>query len=298
MTVTTLENYIGGKKPRIEEALGRLFGGREGEPAARVYEAMDYALMAGGKRLRPVLVMATAEAIRPRPPALLKAALATELVHTSSLILDDLPSMDNATLRRGRPATHKVFGEATAILAANGLLMEAFALVADNAREADLGADAAARAVHSLAKAVGPEGMIGGQEVDLEVVGRPAGFETLEFICSRKTGALFTACVQLGGIFSRARDFEMEALENYAKNLGLAFQVRDDVLDAIGSREKLGKDVHQDSNRTTFASQFGVESARKAIFDLCRVAEESLAALPRRPEPLVALARHVATVEE
>jgi geranylgeranyl diphosphate synthase type II len=297
MPADTLEDYVAAKKPLVEAALEEALGDGGDLHAASVREAMRYAVTAGGKRLRPILVLAAAEAVKPRPPAVFKAASATEFVHTASLILDDLPSMDNATLRRGKPTTHARFGEATAILAADALLMEAFVLVADNAREAGLPADATAEAVGSLARAIGHRGMIGGQQADLDAVGKEASFETLEYICSHKTGALFTACVELGGIFSRARDFELEALRNYAKNLGLAFQVRDDVLDAIGSKEKLGKDVHQDSNRTTFASRFGVESARKAVADLCRVAEESLAALPRSPAPLVALARHVAVVE-
>jgi len=298
MPGNSLEGYIAQKKPLIEKALAGLFEKRVDPRPARIYDAMKHALLAGGKRLRPILVIATAEACKSLPPDVTKAACAVELVHTCSLILDDLPSMDNASLRRGRPTTHVAFGEATAILAADALLMDAFILVADNCREARLSAEASAFALKSLANAVGPEGMIGGQEVDLEVVGKQASFETLEYISSHKTGALFTACVELGAVLARARDFEIDALRNYAKNLGLAFQVRDDVLDAIGSKEKLGKDVHQDSSRTTFASQFGVESARKAVADLCRAAEESLDALRARPEPLVALARLVSVVEE
>jgi geranylgeranyl diphosphate synthase type II len=290
--------YIAEKKPLVEEALEKYLPRHADSPAARIYEAMRYAVLAGGKRLRPILVIATAEALKSRPAAVMKAACAVELVHTCSLILDDLPSMDNASLRRGQATSHLVFGEATAILAADALLMLAFQLVAENCAEAGLPTDAASRAVKSLADYVGPEGMIGGQEADLEIVGREASFETLEYICSHKTGALFTACVRLGGILARARNFEMEALENYAKNLGLAFQVRDDILDVVGTADKLGKDVAQDSNRTTFASQFGLESARKAVRDLTQVAASSLDALPRKSEPLAALAAYVANTEE
>jgi len=298
MPIEALNIYIAEKKPLIERALDECLLGGAGRRASRVYEAMRYATLVGGKRLRALLVIAAAEALKHRAASVMKSACAVEFVHTTSLILDDLPSMDDAKMRRGQAATHLVFGEATAILAADALLMEAFGLVAENCRDAALPAHEAARAVRALSYAIGPEGMIGGQQVDLEIVGKPADFETLEFICSHKTGALFTACVELGAILSRARDFELEALENYAKNLGLAFQVRDDVLDEVGDPAKLGKDVHQDRNRTTFVSQFGLESARKAVRELAKVAEDSLAALPVKSQPLAALARYVAETEE
>lgn len=290
--------YVADKKPLIEKALDELLARAADARAARVSDAMRYAVLAGGKRLRALLVLATAEALKNKASRVLKAACAVEFVHTCSLILDDLPSMDNAATRRGRKTTHLAFGEATAILAADALLMEAFNLVAENCLDARLSARASAGAVKSLATAIGPRGMIAGQQVDLDIVGKPAGFETLEYICSRKTGALFTACVEVSGILSRAREFELTALRNYAKNLGLAFQVRDDVLDAVGDPDKLGKPVHQDSNRTTFATQFGLESARKAVRDLCRTAEDSLAALPRKSVPLLSLARYVGETEE
>jgi geranylgeranyl diphosphate synthase type II len=298
MPDSSINAYIAEKKPGIEKALESFLARRADSRAARVYDAMRYTVLAGGKRLRAILVIATAEALKNRASAVMKAASAVEFVHTCSLILDDLPSMDNASMRRGKATAHLVFGEAAAILAADALLMEAFDLVAENCIDSRLSAAATARAVSSLAKSIGPEGMIGGQQVDLEIVGKPADFETLEYICSHKTGALFAACVQLGGILSRAKDFELAALENYAKNLGLAFQVRDDILDVVGDPAKLGKGVHLDSNRTTFVSRFGLDSARKAVRDLCQVAEDSLAALPVRSEPLVALARYVAQTEE
>jgi geranylgeranyl diphosphate synthase type II len=291
-----LESYIASRKPEIQKALEEHLSVCDAR-AGRVCEAMKYSVLGGGKRLRAILVIAAAEALRNRASAVMKAASAVEFVHACSLILDDLPSMDNASTRRGKPAAHLAFGEATAILAADALLMRAFELVAENCVEAGITAQASARAISALARAIGPEGMIAGQEVDLEIAGKEADFETLEYICSHKTGALFTGCVELAGLISRARDFELAALENYAKNLGLAFQVRDDVLDVVGDPAKLGKAVHQDSNRTTFVSRFGLESARQAVGDLCRVAEESLAALPATSEPLVALARYVADTE-
>jgi geranylgeranyl diphosphate synthase type II len=292
-----LAAYIAEKKPLVEAALTELLARRSDSRAARIYEAMRYSVLAGGKRLRPILVIASAEVLKGRAAQVMKAACAVEFVHTCSLILDDLPSMDDASLRRGQAAAHRVFGEAAAVLAADALLMEAFHLVAENCAEAGLATDVATAAIKALSEAVGPEGMIGGQEVDLEIVGKRADFETLEYICSHKTGALFAACVKLSGALCRARRFEMEALENYAKNLGLAFQVRDDILDATSSVEKLGKDVAKDSNRVTFVSQFGLESATKAVGELCHAAESSLDALPRKSEPLVALARYVADVE-
>ena len=298
MTNNALESYIAEKKPSIEKALEGLLAQPADTAATRIYEAMRYAVLAGGKRLRAILVMATAEALRNRAQAVVKAACAVECVHTCSLILDDLPSMDNATMRRGKRATHLVFGEASAILAADALLMKAFDLVAQNCLEAGLSAEASARSVAALAGAVGPEGMIGGQQADLDIVGKPGDFETLEYICSHKTGALFGVCVELGAYLSRAKDFEVTALRNYAKNLGLAFQVRDDILDEVGDPEKLGKPVHQDANRTTFVTEFGLESARKVVRELSEVAQESLAALPVESRPLVAIARYVAETEE
>ncbi len=298
MTDQSIYAYISGKKPIIEKALDHLLTPPPGNRAERVYQSMRYTVLNGGKRLRAILVMATAEALKHRATSVVKAACATEFVHACSLILDDLPSMDNATMRRGRPANHLEFGEATAVLAADALLMESLNLVSDNCTEVALPADLTARAVRALADAVGPEGMIGGQHVDLEIAGRSADFETLEYVCSHKTGALFTLCVQLGALLSRAREFEIQALENYAKNLGLAFQIRDDILDEVGDPDSLGKNVHQDAGRTTFATQFGIDAARKAVHDLCNVAVDSLQALPVKSAPLVALARYVSETEE
>jgi len=298
MVDNVLRDYVAARRPEIEAVLAAALANHGDARASKIRDAMEYAVMAGGKRLRPILVIATAEALKNRAAGVMKAAAAVEFVHTCSLILDDLPSMDNASMRRGKKALHLAFGEATAILAADALLMEAFGLVAENCIDAGLPAAAAGRAVKVLADSIGPRGMIAGQQADLDAVNREADFETLEYISSHKTGALFSACVEVAAILSRARDFETAALKNYAKNLGLAFQVRDDILDAVGDPGKLGKDVRQDSNRTTFASRFGVEAARNIVRDLCRVAEESLAALPAKSEPLVALARYIAETEE
>ena len=298
MPENALTAYISQRNPELEKALDEFLASSQPSRGARVRDAMRYAVLAGGKHLRAMLVLASAEALKNRPSAVMKSAAAVEFVHTCSLILDDLPCMDDAETRRGRKATHLAFGEATAILAADALLMDAFDLVAQNCIEAGLNGPSSAKAVRSLAVAIGPEGMIGGQQVDLDIVGRPADFETLEYICSHKTGALFTACVQLAGILSGARDFELTALENYAKNLGLAFQVRDDILDVVGDPAKLGKPVRQDSHRTTFVSTFGLESARSVVRELCQVAEDSLSALPSKSDPLISLARYIAHTEE
>lgn len=297
MSKGMIQELISRHKPEVEKALAAALvcGNARG---ARIYEAANYAVGAGGKRLRPILVIATADAIKPRGVAVLGAACAVELVHTASLILDDLPSMDDAGIRRGKPTCHAAFGEATAILAADALLMRAFEVLAANCRQTRITAEETSQAVEALARAVGADGMIGGQQADLDTAAGQADFDALEYISSRKTGALFVACVELGGIMRGARHFELMALRNYARNLGLAFQVRDDILDAVGDPAKLGKDVHQDAKRATFVTQFGVESARKVVADLCRVAEESLAALPKRSEPLIALSRYVAETEE
>ena len=285
-----LEQTLEDRRQRVEAALRRLV--RPGR-APSVEAAVETSLFAPAKRLRPILSLLVAEVLKGNPEAVLPAACAIEMVHTASLILDDLPSMDDARTRRGRPTCHVAHGEATAILAAFALMNRAFEVLAEGW---DGGPDAAARGeiARELARAVGLDGMIAGQSVDLLMTDRPIDFPTLEFIHSRKTGALFMASAALGAMAARARPGEVAAVVAYAKNLGLAFQVVDDLIDVTGGAEA-GKDVGKDLKKTTFVSFSGVEGASTLAQELIAASQAALQAFGSRAEPLRALARYVVT---
>jgi geranylgeranyl pyrophosphate synthase len=222
----------------------------------------------------------------------LPPACAIEMVHTASLILDDLPCMDDAATRRGRPACHIAHGEATAILAAFALQNRAFAILAEGWAGGP-GAETRAAVARALSQAVGLEGMIAGQAQDLAGTDRIIDFPTLEFIHSRKTGALFTAAAALGAL--AARPAERAAITSYAKNLGLAFQIVDDLIDVGGAEAEAGKDVGKDLKKTTFVSFSGVEGARDLARELIAAAQEAIAGFGPRAQPLRDLARYVVT---
>ncbi len=264
--------------------LGRLMDGVGDGPVA---EAMRYTLLAPSKQVRAVLTLLAADLAGNRGRAL-PAAAAMELVHASSLILDDLPSMDDAPLRRGRPSNHLRFGEATAILAAFGLLNEAFAALT-RAYEPAL----AVRLTALLAGAVGSDGLIAGQAEDLLSTDRDIGFETLERIHRRKTGALFGAAATAGALTAGAGPETIAALEAYAKNLGLAFQIVDDLLDVTGSPEETGKAVRADAKKTTFVSFSGVDGARELAGELCQTANAALERFGGRADRLRQLSAFV-----
>jgi geranylgeranyl pyrophosphate synthase len=284
-----LELTLEQRRRRVEEALRRLAPqGRAPEVAA----ALEDSLYAPAKRLRPVLALMVADAFRGDDAAVLPAGCAIEMVHTASLILDDLPSMDDARSRRGRPACHVAHGEATAILAAFALLNRAYEILAEGWSG---GPDAAARAALAvqLARAVGLDGMIAGQASDLAMTDRATSFETLEFIHSRKTGALFMASAALGAWAARVGPTETAAVTAYAKNLGLAFQIVDDLIDVTGGAAEAGKDVGQDLKKTTFVSFAGTEGARLIAEELIVASQAAIAGLGPRAQPLRDLARYV-----
>ncbi|HEX9161238.1 MAG TPA: polyprenyl synthetase family protein, partial [Thermoanaerobaculia bacterium] len=229
-----------------------------------------------GKRVRGILTMAVAEALGRRPERVLDAAAAMEMIHTSSLILDDLPAMDDATMRRGAPALHREFGEDLAILAAVALLNHAYGLVAANQRAVKPRRWSAEEIVQRVVDAVGWDGTIAGESVDLHSGESNLDFDTLEFIHSRKTGALFVAAAAVGGMLANADAATLRRIEIYAKNLGLAFQITDDILDVTADAAQLGKDVGKDAQRLTFVKLAGVDGARKLTSELV---ETSLSAL-------------------
>ncbi len=261
---------------------------------ATIHEAVRYSLFAGGKRIRPVLVLAAGEAVGGVPAELLPLACAVEMIHTYSLIHDDLPAMDDDDLRRGKPTSHKVFGEAIAILAGDALLTRAFHLLAETPEgwgEARLRRRLRASAL--LGEACGTTGLIGGQVMDLESEGRAIGAAELESLHRAKTGALLSACVCGGAILGGAGEDLLGRLERYARAIGLAFQVVDDVLDATETAERLGKTAGKDeaAHKATYVSIHGLERARALALELERQALDAVAPLGERGVLLAAIAR-------
>jgi geranylgeranyl diphosphate synthase, type II len=271
---------------RVDRALAQAASGPfEGPPVVR--EAMRYTLLAPSKRVRAILTLVACDLCGGGEAE--PAAAALEMVHASSLILDDLPSMDDARMRRGRPACHVEFGEAVATLAAFGLLTDAFGVLA-SAYEPGLSRELTTL----LASAIGSDGLIAGQAEDLLATGTAIDFETLERIHRRKTGALFSAAATAGALVAGARDERLRALQAYAKNLGLAFQIVDDMLDVTGNPEETGKAVRADARKTTFVSFSGIEGARELAAELCRTAGAALKPFGPRAAPLLELSSFVA----
>ena len=285
-----LERALDERRLQVEATLRRLVA--EGQAPA-VEAAVESSLFAPAKRLRPILSLLVADILGGDPEAVLPAGCAVEMVHTASLILDDLPSMDDAKMRRGRPTCHVLHGEAGAILAAFALINRAFEILAEGwpGRPDAMGRAAIAR---ELARAVGTDGMIAGQSKDLLMTDKTIDFSTLEFIHSRKTGALFMASAEIGAIATRARPAEVAAVVTYAKNLGLAFQVVDDLIDVVGGAAA-GKDVGKDLKKTTFVSFSGVEGAGALAQELITASIAALEPFGPRAQPLRELARYVVT---
>lgn len=270
---------------RIENTLERIVP-REGEV---VQQSMAYTLHAPSKRVRPVLTLLAAEIVGGDSARALPAAAAVELVHTASLILDDLPAMDDAPLRRGRRPNHQEYGEAIAILAAFGLLNAAFGTLAAEHEPAT-----ASRLAKLLSGAIGIEGLIGGQALDLLATEQEIGFEMLERIHRRKTGALFSAAAVAGALVADGSAEDVARLEGFARNLGLAFQIVDDLLDVEGDPAETGKAIRKDARKTTFVSFSGVAGARQLALELCGTADATLAPFGRRADGLKALSAFVA----
>lgn len=286
---SSLEKALAARHALVEDALRRY--APHGE-APEVIAAAHEILFASSKRLRPILALLVAEVLGGDPGTILPAACAIEMVHTSSLILDDLPSMDDAKERRGKPACHVAHGEATAILAAFTLLNRGYEILADGWSD---GPDAATRSAIAgdLGRAVGITGMIAGQARDLAMTDQVIDFPTLEFIHSRKTGALFIAAAALGATGPHATPRARAAVMAYAKNLGLAFQIVDDLIDVTGTRSDAGKDVGQDLRKTTFVSFAGIEGARQLADELIAASLAALEPFGEPAQPLRDLARYV-----
>jgi len=286
-----LDAYLEAERNALDDALGRAIAPLGTNPAI-LHEAMRYTLLLPGKRLRGILTLSVADLFRGRSEGALAFACAVEIVHAASLILDDLPSMDDATLRRGKPALHKVVGEANAILAAVSLLNAAYAAILEAPGTSDR---TRAEGAALLTRAIGADGLIGGQVQDLAGTGQRLDLEALEWTHSHKTGALFLAAAELGALAAGARSAPREAVLRYAKNLGLAFQITDDLLDYSGDPATTGKDAGQDRERTTFVNLCGIEGARRLVDDLVDASTGALARFGRRGETLRALAELVRT---
>jgi geranylgeranyl diphosphate synthase type II len=281
------------RRRTIEEALDRALPDASAWPGT-IHEAIRYSLFAGGKRIRPLLALAAAEAAGADDGEVLPFACAVEMVHTYSLIHDDLPAMDDDDLRRGKPTCHKVYGEAIAILAGDALLTRAFHLIVD--RPADPDGDRVRRRLQAaaiLGQACGTAGLIGGQVLDLESEGRAVDAATLERLHRAKTGALLAACVRGGAVLGRASGSTLACLDRYAAAIGLAFQVVDDILDATEGAERLGKTAGKDraAGKATYVSVHGLDGARRIAADLLAEARAALAPLGPRGAMLDALAR-------
>jgi len=285
------ETYWREKQTLIEDRLQQLIPTANLEPK-KLYESVRYSLFADAKRIRPVFTMAVATLFRVDENELLDCACTLEMVHTSSLILDDLPCMDGATLRRGKAANHLVFGEDTAILAALYLLNRAYGVLAEYKRSI-FSPTLSTQFASILSRSISAEGIIGGQFVDLASKNERIDLETLEFIHSHKTGALFIACAEMGTSFAKARDVERHAVLNFAKNLGLAFQITDDILDATSDPVTIGKDTGKDIGKTTFISFCGLDGARQLANELIDTAEISLKPLKARADLLMSFAEFV-----
>ena len=288
-----LKDYLKQRCQLVDQALER-FLPEASELPASLHGAMRYSVFAGGKRVRPVLMLAACETVGGALEEALPAACAMEMIHTYSLIHDDLPAMDDDDFRRGNPTNHKVYGEATAILAGDALLTEAFILLS----RGEEGGDAAARlrVIGEIAHASGSRGMVGGQVVDMESEGKgEIDLATLSYIHTHKTGALIRASVRAGAILGGASAQGLDALTRYGDAIGLAFQIADDILDVEGTTEELGKDAGSDQARgkATYPALVGLEASKARAHELVQMALDALACFDERAEPLRAIASYI-----
>lgn len=285
-----LDDYISERIARIDVELDRFLPEAERLPAS-LHQAMRYSVFAGGKRIRPLLMIAACEAVGGGMENVLPAACAMEMIHTYSLIHDDLPAMDDDDYRRGRLTNHKVYGEATAILAGDALLTQAFILLAMGTSD-EKGSDAERlRVLKIIATAAGSIGMVGGQVVDMESETKTVELPVVEYIHTHKTGALILASLQAGAILGGADNQAFSALTRYGECAGLAFQIADDILDIIGEQSLIGKDVGSDVHRgkATYPALLGLAESRQRAEELRTLAIDALSPLGTAAEPLRAL---------
>ncbi len=309
MTPEELGRYLEERRLLIDEALDRYLPGA-GDSPKEIHEAVRYSVFAGGKRLRPILILAAAEAAGGQVEQALGAAAAIEMIHTYSLIHDDLPAMDDDEFRRGRLTCHKVYGEAMAILAGDALLTQAFILLsAENPPCPPLpkggwgdlkgvyDPEARLTVIQEIAQAAGSKGMVGGQVVDMLHEDREVDLPTLQYLHEHKTGALIRACLRVGGLLASAASEQMEALTSYGERIGLAFQIVDDILDLEGSLEALGKRAGSDlrKKKATFPALLGIEESRRWANRLASEAKQDVGIFGDRGAVLQAIAEFIVT---
>ncbi len=292
-----IKQYLTARQTLIDKSLGSLLPEPQGTFSDHL-SAMRYSLLLGGKRLRPILCLAAAEAIVDDPEIIadmLPTACALECIHTYSLIHDDLPAMDNDDLRRGKPTNHKIYGEAAAILAGDSLLTYAFELLTGQGNR--LSPEKKLHITNLIARASGPEGMAGGQSLDIANENREYPFELLKTIHRSKTGALIKCSVEVGAIGADASPQQVRRLEEYGIQIGLAFQIVDDLLDATSTTEILGKTAGSDQKKgkATYPSYFGVEKTRQIALETIEAAKSSLSSFDQKADPLRELADYIAS---
>lgn len=290
-TAFDLSAYLSDRRQQVEAAIDQALALKYPET---LYEAMRYSMLAGGKRLRPILCLAACELSDGDLATAMPTACALEMIHTMSLIHDDLPAMDNDDYRRGRLTNHKVYGEDVAILAGDALLTYAFEYVATQTQGAT--PERVLRVIANLGKAVGGEGLVGGQIVDLASEGDPnVTLETLTYIHNHKTAALLEVSVTSGAILAGASDPEVEQLQTYAQNIGLAFQIVDDILDVTATSETLGKSAGKDvaAQKATYPSLWGLEESRRQADQLIASAKSALDGFGEKRQPLLAIADYI-----
>jgi geranylgeranyl diphosphate synthase type II len=290
LSTGAFREYAQTVSPEIEQALQR-YTVYDGDCPDSLRQAIRHSLLAGGKRLRPLLVLMSAQACGCQRATAMPAACAVEMVHTYSLVHDDLPAMDDDDWRRGQPSCHKVYGEALAILAGDALLTQAFEVLGAEIQPPEV----AAMCCRELARAAGASGMVGGQVDDLQGAGHAGDLDQLERIHRRKTGAMFRIALRLGGVIARADSHKLSALDEYAENLGLAFQIIDDLLDVRGNPKSLGKSVGKDAQQSklTFPAALGAEESERRAAGLIRSAQAALEVFGPEAEYLNSLACYV-----
>jgi geranylgeranyl diphosphate synthase type II len=290
-----LKSYIKERCQLVDNELNRVMP-LEDELPFSLHRAMRYSTFAGGKRIRPVLLLAACEAVGGDVARAVSAAAAMEMIHTYSLVHDDLPAMDNDDFRRGNPTNHKVFGEAVAILAGDALLTQAFILLSNPALAAAVPPATLLQVIHEIACCAGSKGMVGGQVVDMESEGKTdIDLPTVQYIHIHKTGALIKASIKAGALLGGADGETLAALVRYGETIGLAFQIADDILDIEGTTEELGKDAGSDQARgkATYPAVVGIEESRRRASELLDMALEALAPFDHRADPLREIARYV-----
>ncbi|WP_459499517.1 polyprenyl synthetase family protein [Bacillus sp. C1] len=288
MTYVAFDAFVKDSKTFVEEQL--VYYANQLQCPNVLREAMIYSLEAGGKRLRPLLLFATLQAFGKGRELGIGAACALEMIHTYSLIHDDLPSMDDDDLRRGKPTNHKVFGEAMAVLAGDGLLTYAFQVVTEHNHQ-DVSAETKLRLALELAKAAGPEGMVAGQVADMEAEGKQLTLNELEYIHKHKTGRLLEYAVLAGSLLAGATIEQEERLLAFAKYIGLAFQIRDDILDVEGTEEEIGKPIGSDASneKSTYTTLFTIDEAKCILDETIAKAKDAIAPLQLQDEYLLSI---------